>query len=197
MIPRPLDTHSLVFGAWLSRYFGPRSAWSNKAGASALRGNTSRFYLRVDRSEHLELGCGRTSFLSGGTPIAHAQTIAYTHSIFTRLGGLYDRSTILRTKMYGSRKVKVKFAKSTWDDQLKGIGFASSSYDRDEPQEKTPMAPPSPLPPSPAPPSPQAADFDFEEKFMGQMKEDEFTRHAREQTKAQLESITGRMFQVD
>ena len=98
--------------------------------------------------------------------------------------------------MYGSRKVKVKFAKSTWDDQLKGIGFAPSAYDRDEPQENSPMAPPSPLP-SPAPPSPQAADFDFEEKLVGQMKEDEFTRHAREQTKAQLESITGRMFQVD
>ena len=98
--------------------------------------------------------------------------------------------------MYGSRKVKVKFARSTWEDQLKGIGYAPSAFDRDESREKSSMAPPSPLPPSPAPPSPQAADFDFEEKLMSQMKEDEFTRHAREQTKAQLESITGRMFQV-
>ena len=109
---------------------------------------------------------------------------------------LYDLSANKARKMYGSRKVKVKFAKSTWDDQLKGIGFSPGTIDRDEMQEKSPMAPPSPLPPSPAPPSPQAADFDFEEKIMGQMKEDEFTRHAREQTKAQLESITGRMFQV-
>ena len=95
--------------------------------------------------------------------------------------------------MYGTRKVKVKFARNTWDDQLKGIGVSSvpGTFDRDE---RSPMAPPSPLPPTPA--SPQAADFDFEEKEMGQMKEDEFTRHAREQTKAQLASITGRMFQA-
>ena len=98
--------------------------------------------------------------------------------------------------MYGSRKVKVKFAKSTWDEQLKGIGFAPDpgAFDRDERSDRSPVAPPSPSPPSPAPPSLQAADF--EENLMGQMKEDEFTRHAREQTKAQLESITGRMFQV-
>ena len=96
--------------------------------------------------------------------------------------------------MYGSRKVnapKVKFAKTTWDDRLKGVGFVT--VDRgEEPRAPSPMAPPSPSPPSPAPPSPQAA----EDVNMGQMKEDEFTRHAREQTKTQLESITGRMFQV-
>lgn len=97
--------------------------------------------------------------------------------------------------MYGSRKVngpKVKFAKTTWDDRLKGVGFVS--VEREEPQAKSPVAPPSPSPPSPAPPSPLAAEF--EDDLVDQMKEDEFTRHAREQTKAQLESITGRMFQV-
>jgi hypothetical protein len=96
--------------------------------------------------------------------------------------------------MYGTRKFKVKFARNTWDDQLKSIGFSPGTFDRDD--HRPCKAPPNPLPPSPAPPSPQAADFDFEEKEMGQMKEDEFTRHAREQAKAQLESIAGRMFQV-
>ena len=98
--------------------------------------------------------------------------------------------------MYGSRKVnapKVKFAKTTWDDRLKGVGFVSVEREAEH-RAVSPMAPPGPSPPSPAPPSPQAAGF--VEDFMGQMKEDEFTRHAREQTKAQLESITGRMFQV-
>lgn len=102
--------------------------------------------------------------------------------------------------MYGSRKVngpKVKFAQSTWNDRLKGVGFVSgtSAFDRDQEEPASPVAPPSPSPPSPAPPSPPAAEF--EESLVGQMKEDEFTRHAREQTRAQLESITGRMFQVN
>ena len=98
--------------------------------------------------------------------------------------------------MYGSRKVngpKVKFARTTWDDRLKGVGFVA--VERDEPQQSTPVAPPSPSPPSPAPPSPQAADYE-DIDLIDHMKEDEFTRHAREKTKAQLESITGRMFQV-
>ena len=99
--------------------------------------------------------------------------------------------------MYGSRKVngpRVKFAKTTWDDRLKGVGFVA--LEREEPQPSTaPVAPPSPSPPSPAPPSPQAAGYE-DLDLIDQMKEDEFTRHAREQTKAQLESITGRMFQV-
>lgn len=103
-------------------------------------------------------------------------------------------------RMYGSRKVngpRVKFAQNTWNDRFKGVGFVSgsSAFERDRDEAESPVAPPSPSPPSPAPPSPQAA-AEFEDNLVTQMKEDEFTRHAREQTKAQLESITGRMFQV-
>lgn len=92
--------------------------------------------------------------------------------------------------MYGSRKVngpRVKFAQNTWNDRVKGVGFVSGTSAFDH-EPESPVAPPSPSPPSPAPLSPRA-----EESLM---KEDEFSRHAREQTKAQLESITGRMFQV-
>ena len=99
--------------------------------------------------------------------------------------------------MYGSRKVnapRVKFARTTWDDRLKGVGFVAVDSEQEEPA--SPVAPPDPSPPSPAPPSPQAAAGYDELDLIDQMKEDEFTRHAREQTKAQLESITGRMFQV-
>lgn len=136
---------------------------------------------------------GQTSF--PGLLLLRMRTLRRTR-IYDHVRGACTIRSARSKKMYGTRKVKVKFARNTWDDQLKGIGVSSvpGTFDRDEPREKSPMAPPSPLPPSPAPPSPQAADF--EEKEIGQMKEDEFTRHAREQTKAQLESITGRMFQA-
>lgn len=60
----------------------------------------------------------------------------------------------------------------------------------------SPLPPPAPmLPPSPAPPSPQP-DRGKEPDTPEPEVDDEYTRHAKQQTKAKLESITGRMFQV-
>ena len=97
--------------------------------------------------------------------------------------------------MYGSRKVnaKVRFAQNHLEGRLvTGVALGGAGEGL-VPRTKSPVislskAPPSPTPPSPQPPE-SSDDDDIDE-------EDEYTRQLREQTKAKLESITGRMFQV-
>ena len=94
--------------------------------------------------------------------------------------------------MYNSRKVntKVRFAKGQLNGGLAGLSLAPDGKGA----APSPLPAPAPmLPPSPAPPSPlhnHGEEPDTEEV------DDEYTRHAKQQTKAKLESITGRMFQV-